>query len=264
MMRATYAAVGLVSMLTLCGTIGCGQPEKPYEKKPDPKEKAEVPPVPNLPPLQRKNGDAWTVHGLIHDFRSMNHHAEVDGAKLSIAGYITRTNLVPCSDPKTMDGKKEQCVPVCAVHDGGLRKDKKNPGDPEGCKAPLPAFWIGDTADAKEVIMVIGFASTFAQLHDAILIIDETKPEKRTEKEFLDSLIDTQFATPMPNPIPAKGAKVKVSGTYGAQALKGSGTAIDPNHGILTYESIEYIEQAPELATLPGMKERKKDDPKKK
>lgn len=244
-------------MLTLCGAVGCGQPEKPYEKKPDPKEKAEVPPVPNLPPLQRKNGDSWTVHGLIHDFRSLNHHAEVDGAKLSIAGYIVKTNLVPCSDPKQMNGLKEQCVPECAVHEVGKK------GDPEGCKAPQPSFWIGDTPDAKETILVIGFASSFAQLHDAIILIDKTDPEKRTEKEFLEKLVDVQFGA-IPNPIPAKGAKVKVSGQYGAQALKGSGTAIDPNHGILTYDAIEYIEQAPELASLPTMKPRKKDDPKKK
>ncbi|MFO0616215.1 MAG: hypothetical protein U0414_26715 [Polyangiaceae bacterium] len=243
-------------MLTLCGAIGCGTPEKPYEKKPDPKEKAEVPPVPNLPPLQRKNGDAWTVHGLIHDFRSMNHHGEVEGAKISIGGYIVKTNLVPCADPKTMDGKKEQCVPVCAVHHGGLRKDK-NPGDPEGCKAPQPSFWIGDTPDAKETILVVGFASTFAQIHDVILTVDETDLDKRTDKDFLAKIVDTQFATPIPIILPAKGAKVKVTGTYGSQALKGSGTSIDPNHGILTYESIEYIEEAPELASLPGMKPRK-------
>ena len=225
---------------------------------------AEVPPVPNLPPLQRKNGDAWTVHGLIHDFRSMNHNAEVEGAKLSIGGYIVRTNLVPCADPKTMDGKKEQCVPVCAVHDGSIHKKSKNPGDPEGCKAPQPSFWIGDTADAKETILVTGFASSFAQLHDAILMIDETDVEKQSEKEFLDALADP-LTGPIPNPLPAKGAKVKVTGTYGAQALKGTGTAIDPNHGILTYDSIQYIEPAPELAILPGMKPRKvPKDPKKK
>jgi len=253
--RATRAAAGLISMLALSVLGGCGQTEKPYEKKPDAKEKADIPKVPQLPPLTKKTADGWNIHGLIHDFRSQNHHTEVENAKLTIVGYIVKTNLVPCAKKDEMNGLKEQCTPACAVHPQGSNKGK---GDPEGCKAPEPSFWIADTPkaeDASEKIVVVGWARNFAQIHDAIEELDKTDPEKR-DKDFFDKLKDETSQIALPNPIPTVGAHVKVTGTYGAQAVRG-GAMVDPNFGIMTVDTVEYIEPPPDTATLPGMKERK-------
>ena len=81
-----------------------------------------------------------------------------------------------------------------------------------------------------------------------------TTLEKQKEVKFSDS-----FGKLLPNPLPAKGARVKITGTYG-QTYKGasSGTAADPKYGIMSLETIEYLEPSAELAILPGMKERKK------
>ena len=82
------------------------------------------------------------------------HRKEVAGKKLSLTGYITKTNLAE--------------APACAVHKGGK-------ADPENCKPPIPAFWIGDTKDApeSETIKVMGWASNFAQIFDAITEFDK-------------------------------------------------------------------------------------------
>ena len=54
--------------------------------------------------------------------------------------------------------------------------------------------------------------------------------------------------------MPNKGAKVKVTGVYNYTFTKASqGTESDPLNGVITYESLTYIEPPPEVAKLPGM-----------
>ncbi len=232
---------------------GCGGEVPTYQKKGSPSGRAaELPTPPRLPDKKKKDGDAYTIFGVVHDLHSKVHREDVNNQKISLVGYIVKTNLGKCTDDsKAFD---ERCVPACAVHEQGK-------ADPQDCIAPVPAFWIADAKggdDAKagttEMVAVMGWASNFAAIYSAIEEYDKaTTLEKQREIKF----VDTFSSKPLPNPLPAVGAKVKVTGTYG-QTYKGSGNAAEPKFGIMSLETIEYLEPATELATLPGMKERKK------
>ncbi len=258
----------LLPCAVLFALAACGPPVKEYEKKPAYSGKAaNIPAAPTLPDLKRKDGDAWTVSGIAHDLRSVVHHDEVDGKdNTTIVGYIVKTNMVPCKDKTTMDGKAEQCVPECAVPGSKSHPEKtadgRKAGDPDGCKAPIPTFWIadkkGDTQD--DMIQVMGWASTFTSLHDAIVEYDKQDPKKRDDKDWIkDKLNDTQLNLPIPFPLPAVDAKVKVTGMYSSTYSSASGFSADPYHGILAFKSWEVPEPAPTLANLPTMPDRKVD-----
>jgi hypothetical protein len=231
--RARSAAIStLISALSL-GLIGCGQDEVKYEPRPvNSGAKASLPPAANLPKRPLKNGDTWSVWGASYSLRSRVHRKEVAGKRLSIQGYITKNNM---SD-----------APECAVHKGGK-------ADAADCKAPVPAFWIGDSKDApeSECIKVMGWASNFAQIFDAIDEFDKGK----ADAEHLDSF----WGVKVPNPLPAKGAKVTVTGNYGTTFSKASsGAEADPFMGVMDFQEMTVQEPAAELATLPGKKRKEK------
>jgi hypothetical protein len=130
------------------------------------------------------------------------------------------------------------------VHKGGK-------ADPENCKPPIPAFWIGDSKDApqNETIKVMGWASNFAQIYDAIKEFDKGKEDAEYS--------DTFWGVKIPNPLPAVGAKVTVSGTYSTTFTQSStGAEADPFMGLLAMQELKVLEPASELSTLPGMKRR--------
>ena len=172
--------------------------------------------------------NAFTVWGVAYYLRSRHHHDEVAGKRVTVTGYVSKSNL-------------EQ-APQCAVHRGGV-------ADPENCRAPIPAFWIADRPDAseEESIKVMGFASNFAQLFDAIRELDSDKPSPEHFDEF--------WGVKTPNPLPALGAKVTVLGRYGATFTKASsGAEHDDVMGLLDLEELQTLEPAPVPATLPGVK----------
>jgi hypothetical protein len=216
--------------LALAAPIGgCGQSEEPY--KPTPAfsgRKASLPSVPQLPNKPIKVGDVYTVYGAVHHLRSRVHNPDVNGKDLTISGYIVKTNLPD--------------APVCAVH-------KTGKGDKDDCKAPVPAFWIADEkGDEKNAIKVMGWASNYAQIFDAIQKYSTKKPNPEPVK-------DEFWAVDVPNPIPNVGAKVQVGGNFAVSFTKStSGVETDPSHGILTYAKLSYVEPPPEPGTLPGMK----------
>lgn len=195
-----------------------------------------IPPAPSstvdaaitpAPPVRRKRFDdgTYTVWGASSAFKSPTERAEVDGKQITVEGYIVGTNLAE--------------VPRCAVHETGV-------ADPEDCRAPLPELWIADSpsAPAAEAIRVLGWASNWANVFDAIRKQRAAQPEDH---------VDAIWGVTLPNPLPAHGAKVRVVGTYGTKfLLSTSGIVEDPN-GLLTYESLETLEAAAEPATLPGM-----------
>jgi hypothetical protein len=222
------AVFALVSAFCI-GTTGCGPEEVKYTPKPaSTGPKASLPGVANLPKRPLKQGDAYTVWGASYSLRSRVKRKEVAGKKLAITGYIVKTNIPD--------------APECAVHKGGK-------ADPENCKPPVPAFWLGDTKDApeSETIKVMGWASNFAQIYDAIEEFDKGKENA----EFSD----TFWGVKIPNPLPAKGAKVTVTGNYSTTFTKSStGAEADPFMGLLELQEMTVLEQAPELAALPGMK----------
>jgi len=209
--------------------IGCGSDEVKYVPHPaNSGAKASLPPVANVPKKPIKNGEAYTVWGASYYLRSPVHAKEVSRKKLSITGYIVKTNL----------GE----APACAVHKGGK-------ADPENCKPPIPAFWLGDTKDApeNETIKVMGWASNFAQIYDAIAEFDKGKKDAEH--------LDTFWQVKIPNPLPAKGAKVTVKGDYGTTFSKSStGAEADPFMGMLTYDEMTVAEPGSEVSTLPGVK----------
>ncbi len=221
---ACIPALALTMALT-----GCGREEPKYEAKPAVSGlKAELPPVPNVPQKPIKVGDAYTVWGASYYMRNRVHRKDVVDQKLSVTGYIVKTNLLE--------------APECAVHKGGV-------ADKEGCVAPVPTFWIADSKDAapEDTMKVMGWASNFAHIFDAIKEYDSGKKDV----EVMDSV----WGNKLPNPLPAVGAKVTVEGNYGVSFTKASGGAeADPIMGIMTAEDIKVLEPAPELATLPGIK----------
>ncbi|MCH2109618.1 MAG: hypothetical protein MK135_09825 [Polyangiaceae bacterium] len=227
---------GLCSVLGLSSLIfstGCGREEPKYEPKPAVTDvTVNLPAVPSLPERKEKDGDAYTVWGASYAMRNRVHKKDVLDKKVSIVGYITKTNL--------------EDAPRCAVH-------KTGKADDEDCIAPVPTFWIGDSVDAKpeETMKVMGFASNFAQIYDAIKEFDK----HGDEGEYMDGT----WGNPLPNPLPIAGAKVKVTGVYSTTFNKASdGAAADPLMGILDYQEVEYLEPAEEFATLPGMRRRRK------
>jgi hypothetical protein len=231
--RARSAAISTMISALCLGAVGCGQDEVKYEPRPAASgPKASLPPAANLPKRPLKNGDTWTVWGASYSLRSRVHRKEVAGKRISIQGYITKSNITE--------------APECAVHKGGK-------ADPPDCKAPVPAFWIGDSKDApeSESIKVMGWASNFAQIFDAIDEFDKGKENA----EHLDSF----WGVKVPNPLPAKGAKVTVTGNYGTTFSKASsGAEADPFMGVVDFQEMTVQEPAPELATLPGNKRKEK------
>lgn len=229
-------AVSLAGALAL-SSLGCGPKEEPYQARPAPSgAKPNLPPVPNVPKSPVKAGDAYTVWGASYYLRSRVHNKEVAGQKIKITGYVSKTNLPD--------------APECAVHEGGK-------ADPEGCVAPVPTFWIADSKDAteKDSIAVMGWASNFAQIYDAIEQYE--KDEKAKDKSKIEPKVDTFWQVEIPRPLPVKGAKVTVEGSYSTTFVRSTkGTQSDPIMGIVTYQKVTYLEEPTEKATLPGMKKK--------
>ena len=212
--------------------VGCGADEPKYEAKPAVSGlTATLPPVPTVPEKPIKDGDAYTVWGASYYLRNRVHEKKVEDQKITITGYIVKTNL--------------DAAPECAIHKGGE-------GDPEGCRAAVPTFWIADSKDAdlKDSMKVMGWASNYAQIFDAIKEYD-------TKEDAVHS--DKTWGIELPKPLPEKGAKVKIEGQYSVNfTMASAGAEADPVMGILTYGKMDYLEQAPELATLPGVKRKPK------
>ncbi len=172
--------------------------------------------------------DSLTVWGASYYLRSRRHRVDVAREVVSITGYVTKTNLPD--------------APACAVHRAGK-------ADPENCRPDIPTFWIGDSPDAPEgdSIRVLGFASNYAQIYEAMLLMDRAKPGEH--------YVDTFWGVVIPNPLPARGAKVKVRGRLGTSFTKASsGIVTDTSMGLLTFEEMLTLQPARELASLPGLK----------
>jgi hypothetical protein len=224
----------ILPLLLAATAVGCGDEGEPYQPKQPPQGvKATLPPVPNVTKNPMKDGEAYTVWGASYSLRSRVHHNDVAGKDLKVTGYIVATNLAE--------------APKCAVHATGKE-------DPPDCQAPIPTFWLADSKDAKpqDSIKVLGWASNFAQLYDAVNEYRKRRARKKTDAEPLQ---DNFWGVKIPFPLPGPGAKVTVTGNYSTAFTRAtSGTEADPIMGILTYDGIEYLEEPPELATLPGMR----------
>lgn len=235
-MRPTFRGRLFAAALVLpaLALSACGDEGDAYQPVVPPSGvKANLPAVPAVPDRPVKEGDAYTVWGASYHLRSRVHHSDVAGRDIKITGHVVATNLDE--------------APKCAIHATGKE-------DPEGCEAPIPTFWLADTKDApkEDAIRVLGWASNFAQLYDAVNEYRKRRVRKRKDPEPLQ---DNFWGVKIPAPLPGPGAKVTVTGNYSTAFTKAtSGTVADPFMGVLTYEDIEYHEEPPELATLPGMR----------
>lgn len=189
-------------------------------------------PTPKLAMQPLRSGAAYTVWGAGYALRSRQHRRKVTDQPIAVTGYVVKTNLAK--------------APRCAVHHAGI-------GDAYDCRAEIPAFWLGDRLDAPEsdCIKVMGFASNYAQLFEAIRQADSQNPDV----PYTDSF----WGQSIPNPLPAAGAKLTVRGNYGLTFVKASsGAERDPVMGLMDFVGRDILEQAPELETLPGVKRRKR------
>ncbi len=188
-------------------------------------------PVVDLAREPTRQGDAYTVWGAAYFLRSARHRADVTSGPIAVTGYIVKTNLSE--------------MPKCAVHAPGI-------ADPVDCRAPLPTFWLGDSPDAPEAdcIPVLGWASNPAQIHEAIRVFDRARRRGKPAEPVEDAF----WGTALPDPLPARGARVTVTATYGEDfTMASSGLLHDEVMGFLTYRSIDTLEPAQELGTLPGV-----------
>lgn len=235
-MKKAFALLLLGVTTGLALVPGCGNNEDAYKPLPAYSgKKANLPAVPTLPSTPIKQGDAFTVYGAVHHLNSSIHGAEVTSKDISIVGWIVDSNMAT--------------VDKCAIHPTGKK-------DPEGCITPIPSFSLADTKEGKSdaklpKIRVLGWASNFANVFDALDKYKNLK-EPPTEKQVVT---DELWAVPIPFPLPAVGAKVKVTGKYGVNFGKSSaGIESDPMNGIMTYDKIEVLEPAPEPASFPQIK----------
>lgn len=233
-MRTTLG-LGLMALVTSLSTLSCSSgADEPY--KPAPAWSGRKPNMPSPPTLNAapiKVGDAYTIQGASHHLRSRMHDKEVTKSPIAITGYIVEENI--------------STAPACAVHKSGK-------ADPEDCKSEIPSFWIADEKGAgpdKPRIRVLGWAKNFATVYDAMEKYKNLK-DPPTEKQVVK---DEVWQVDVPFPLPAKGAKVKVTGQYGFTFTKASGGLVsDPVNGVLTFQKYEVLEPAPEKVSFTNKK----------
>lgn len=236
--------LGLTLTLTVL-VVGCSSgADEPYKPAPEwSGGKPTLPPPPTLSSAPIKIGEVYTVYGASHHLRSRIHDKDVTKANITIQGYIVEENI---SD-----------APGCALH-------KTGKADPENCPAPgqppieIPSFWIADEKGAAKDsprIRVLGWAKNYATVYEAFEKYKKLKEIKNPEKDLVK---DEIWSVEVPYPLPAVGAKVRVTGKYGFVFSKAStGLVSDPVNGVMTYEKMEVVEPAPEKVAFknkPGSK----------
>jgi hypothetical protein len=215
--RHLAPALLAVSFVTACGTN-----DEPYKATPawsGRKPNLPAPPAPETKPL--KAGDAYTVYGASHLLRSRIHEKDVNGKEITIEGYIVQSNI--------------EDAPACAIHAVGK-------ADSDGCKSEVPSFYIADqkTDDPNQPrIRVLGWAKNFATVYDAMKLYAKSKDKPK------EAIQDDMLTVEVPYPLPAVGAKIKVTGTYGYTFTKmTTGMVTDPKNGVMTYKTILVTEPA--------------------
>jgi hypothetical protein len=218
-------------------TMSCGSGDEPYKPAPAWSGRApSLPPPPQINQAPVKVGDGFTIAGASHHLRSRLHSTEVTKAPITIVGYIVEENI--------------STAPSCAIHKVG----KKDPDDcPPAGQPPIeiPSFWIADTKGAAKDaprIRVLGWAKNYATVFEAMAKYDKLKEIKDPAKDLFK---DDIWSVDVPFPLPAVGAKVKLTGKYGFTFSKSStGLVSDPVNGVMTYEKMEVVEPAPEKASF--------------
>ena len=226
------SALALGSLLAFA-SLGC-QSKEEMAYKPTPASTAPKPQLPEVPtiPTNFKAGDAYTVYGITHHLNSRIHAKDVTGKEITVVGTIVAENI--------------SSADACGWHKTGKK-------DPDDCKTEVPTFVIADDAtDAKKPrVKVMGWASNFANVFEAF---NAYKGKKEAPKELVN---DELNGKPIPFPLPAVGARVKVTGTYDYTFSTSTDVQSDVN-GILTYSKLEVLEPAPTEVEAPKPAAKKK------
>ncbi|HEX3346374.1 MAG TPA: hypothetical protein VHS09_17440 [Polyangiaceae bacterium] len=226
MARQALRTLGIAAILT--AAAGCGGDDNPY--KPQPAwsgKKANLPAPPSMPSTPIKAGDSYTVYGAIHQLRSLLHGKEVTANPITVTGYIVDSNI----------GR----APECAIH-------KTGKADPDKCAPEVPSFWIaddkGNTKGTK--IRVVAWARNFAVICDAMKAYNKLKPGEQPTKPVNDDILNVAE----PNPLPAIGAKVKITGAYNVSKTVVSDMVSEPLGGVMAMQKMETVEPAPAPAAF--------------
>lgn len=183
-------------------TASSGDVEVP--EPPPAKTRATLPTLTRPPRVVPMRDGVHDVAGLLHDFGVPARRYVLQG-EVTVVGVVSDTNF--------------DAAPPCALHPTGKPH-------PKGCVAPLPSFRLADTAGGVS-LEVLGFASNFATIHDARLH-DRDAPSAAP-------LLDDRWSVPVPHPLPAPGARVRVTGRFGATFTKSSSGVVEVPEGVLTY-----------------------------
>jgi len=232
--RHALRQLGTVSLLGVLGfpSTGCGGNDNPYTPLPAwSGKRANLPAPPTLPSTPMKTGDGYTIYGAVHQLRSLMHNKDVTAQPITIVGYIVDSNI-----PR---------APDCAIH-------KTGKADPEGCSPEVPSFWIadekGNTKGPK--VRAVGWARNFAVIYDAMKEYKKVKPGEQPKEPVTDDMLNV----PLPFPLPAVGAKVKLTGSYNVAKTVVSDMVSEPSGGVITPTKIETAEPAPEFAKFASKK----------
>jgi hypothetical protein len=224
--RHALRTLGIATLLA--AAAGCGGDDNPY--KPQPAwsgKKANLPAPPSLPSTPIKTGDGYTVYGAIHQLRSLIHGKDVTAQPITITGYIVDSNI----------GR----APECSIH-------KTGKADPANCAMEVPSFWIaddkGNTKGPK--IRIVGWARNYAVICDAMKVYNKLKPGEQPKEPVNDDILNVV----VPNPLPAVGAKVKITGAYNVAKTVVSDMVSEPIGGVMALQKMDVVEAAPSPAAF--------------
>ena len=68
--------------------------------------------VPTIPAKPKKEGDAYTIWGVTHELRSRVHREEVNGKKISLVGYVVKTNYTGLINELDLENNVGYSAPV--------------------------------------------------------------------------------------------------------------------------------------------------------
>jgi len=242
--RFAALAALITAIPALVGGCGDSSEEKyvtPASQKYTGAKQAKIPDPPALPtttPTADANKSYYTVFGATHHFRSafpdhMKLYKEVTDKPITIRGYVVKTNY--------------EVAGTCAHPQG-----KADPKECEAAPPPVPTFWIADNKGdpVANAIQVVNWAHNWSAVYDAMEAYGKLKDKEQPKDKDRE---DHTTGNPLPFPLPAVGARVKVSGKYSFMATNGSGgdKIGDPRNGVMAYEKLETEEAAPEKAAFP-------------
>jgi hypothetical protein len=166
-------------------------------------------------------GEDFTVWGLKKALRLPGGAGRLAGRDVAVVGLVVATNFAE--------------APACALHAVGH-------GDPPGCNSPIPAFFLADEAGETHYrLKVMGFAANWATMFSAAAHDKAHRP---------GDFRDPRWDRPVPLPLPAPGARLRVVGRMGtAFELDSSGTEVYPA-GVLTFRESRQLAPGPVPAVL--------------